>query len=68
MIQSSNDSTIMPQAIISAQKLTQKIQLSASLKITEMNLIDSSHANFVRVESLTDNSGDNGQSAHIKRS
>ncbi|WP_455595630.1 ABC transporter ATP-binding protein [Acinetobacter pecorum] len=28
MIQSSNDSTIMPQAIISAQKLTQKIQLS----------------------------------------
>ncbi|MGG6652056.1 UNVERIFIED_CONTAM: ABC transporter ATP-binding protein, partial [Salmonella enterica subsp. enterica serovar Weltevreden] len=27
MIQSSNDSTIMPQAIISAQKLTQKIQL-----------------------------------------
>lgn len=28
MIQSSNDSTIMPQAIISAQKLIQKIQLS----------------------------------------
>lgn len=28
MIQSRNDSTIMPQAIISAQKLTQKIQLS----------------------------------------
>ncbi|WP_244782548.1 ABC transporter ATP-binding protein [Acinetobacter sp. F-1] len=28
MIQSSNDSNIMPQAIISAQKLTQKIQLS----------------------------------------
>lgn len=28
MIQSSNDSTVMPQAIISAQKLTQKIQLS----------------------------------------
>lgn len=28
MIQSSNDSTIMPQAIISAQKLTQKIQFS----------------------------------------
>ena len=28
MIQSSNDSIIMPQAIISAQKLTQKIQLS----------------------------------------
>lgn len=28
MIQSSNDSTIMPQAIISAQKLTQKIKLS----------------------------------------
>ena len=28
MIQSSNDSTIMPQSIISAQKLTQKIQLS----------------------------------------
>ncbi|MGI1794451.1 ABC transporter ATP-binding protein [Acinetobacter variabilis] len=28
MIQSSNDSTIMPQAIISAQKLTQNIQLS----------------------------------------
>jgi putative ABC transport system ATP-binding protein len=28
MIHSSNDSTIMPQAIISAQKLTQKIQLS----------------------------------------
>lgn len=28
MIQSNNDSTIMPQAIISAQKLTQKIQLS----------------------------------------
>lgn len=28
MIKSSNDSTIMPQAIISAQKLTQKIQLS----------------------------------------
>ena len=28
MIQSSNDSTIMPQAILSAQKLTQKIQLS----------------------------------------
>ncbi|TQR62340.1 ABC transporter ATP-binding protein [Acinetobacter sp. RF14B] len=41
MIQSSYDSTIMPQAIISAQKLTQKIQLSQKqLTIFEDSSLD----------------------------